>query len=78
MNKTIEKPATEAVDLDRLVRILRSYRMQYTYNEFGDGQRLEDALTPPDQSTVRLGIAEIELLADYILGETNSANVERR
>ena len=64
----------ETADHDCLVRILRSYRLQYTQDEFGVGLGLEDVLTPPDQSTVRLGIMEIRLLADYILGEINFSN----
>lgn len=64
----------ETADHDSLVRILRAYRLKYTHDVSGVGLGLEDVLTPPDQSTVRLGIMEIRLLADYILGEINFSN----
>ena len=51
---------------DAIVELLRSHRLLYTTTDDGDGYPLVDALTPPGESSISIGISEIELLAGEI------------
>lgn len=48
---------------DSIVELLRSYRLTHTVGDDSSGFPLVDALTPPGEKSIKLGIEEIELLA---------------
>lgn len=53
---------------------LSSYRMRYThFLDDESGYQLADALTPPGQESVELGLKERELLAEYIAFDVKTA-----
>lgn len=63
-------PSGEAVDLDRMVQILKDYRCQYLSYEDGGGMQLNDVIANVgNYETVEQGNSELELLADHILSE---------
>jgi hypothetical protein len=63
---------TDAMDIGDVVKkALLSYRCSYTVDQIDDisGLPLADMLTPPGDSDVSHGKAEIEALADYLAAE---------
>jgi hypothetical protein len=56
-----------------LFEILKKYRRQNLQEESGDGCRLVDILTPPEEENIRLGDEELHRLADFIAGEIDDA-----
>lgn len=58
----------ETIDV---LRILRDYRCQYTFDENQDGIELLDMITPPRDSEISRGLLELELLADHIANGLN-------
>jgi len=52
---------------DKIEYLLRHYRLAYTVDDEGEGYPLVDAVTPPDQGTITMGIEELHNLADDIV-----------
>lgn len=68
---------------DKISALLRGYRLAWTVDGDGDGYPLVDAVTPPDQATITLGIEELENLAGEIAwlaipAETPNAEAQGR
>ena len=51
---------------DKIAALLKSYRLAHTEDDEGYGYPLVDAVTPPDQGMITLGIEELENLASEI------------
>lgn len=51
---------------DKIAALLRGYRLAWTEDDEGNGYPLVDAVTPPNQSAITLGIEELENLAGEI------------
>lgn len=51
---------------DKIAAFLRGYRLSHTEDDEGYGYPLVDAVTPPDQGSITLGIEELENLAGEI------------
>ena len=51
---------------DKIAELLRGYRLAWTEDGDGNGYPLVDAVTPPDQGTITLGVEELENLAGEI------------
>lgn len=71
-----ETESLDGLDTHDLLTILKRYRCQYTQEPDGDACRLIDLLTPPGESTVKLGGEELYLLADFIAGEIAERNLK--
>lgn len=52
---------------DKIAALLKNYRLAHTEEDEGYGYQLVDAVTPPDQDTITLGIEELENLAGEIV-----------
>lgn len=51
---------------DKIAELLRGYRLALTEDDDGNGYPLVDAVTPPNEGTITLGIEELENLAGEI------------
>lgn len=51
---------------DKIAALLKSYRLVHTHDDEGCGYPLVDAVTPPEQGTITLGIEELENIAGEI------------
>lgn len=51
---------------DAIVALLRNHQLMHTHGEDGHGYPLVDAMTPPGEKSIVLGLEEIEFLAGEI------------
>ena len=66
---------------DKIAALLKSYRLAHTEDDEGYGYPLVDAVTPPDQGMITLGIEELENLASeiaWLVIPAETPNVELR